>query len=113
MSGEPVERKADSEAEGEPGNDRRVVRGENDMDGVEDPGSAVGGLLTDVEVGWTTVARLSLGVLLFGGLVLAFAGAGLWVEETLGTYPTMVVTGLGSIALSYVLAQVYARRGWI
>lgn len=111
MSGEPVERKADSEAEGEPGN-RRIARGENDDAGLpEDPGSAVGGFLTDLSV--ASIPSLSLGVLLFGGLVLAFAGTGLWVEDTLGTYATMVVTGVGAMALSYVLAQVYARRGWI
>lgn len=108
MSGEDeIERKADPDAEDLPMNDS-----------MDDPDadkalSGSGRYLADLDVDGPTVARVFLAVLLFGGVILAFIGAGLWVEDTLGTYPTMVVTGLGSIVLSYLLAQVYARRGWI
>lgn len=112
-SQEEVERKVDGEAEGEPGN-RRLARGENDDAGLpEDPGSAVGGLLTDTSLGVDVVAPISLAVLLFGGLVLVVAGATLWVADTYGLYATMVVLGSGGVLFAYLLAQVYARRGWI
>lgn len=113
---EEVERKVDAEAEG----DQMVREGDPEWS-TDDPeevhkglgSSAVGDLLTDVGAGWTTVARLSLAVLLFGGFIVAFYGLALLVQNHLGTHAALLVIGLASMGLAYILAQVYARRGWI
>jgi hypothetical protein len=90
---EDVERKVDPEAELQP-----------------EAESGTGDLLTSSPSG-ATVARWSLALFLFGGLVLLVAGAGLWAYENLGIYVTLAVAGVGSILFAWTLAQVYARRG--
>ena len=62
---------------------------------------------------WGTVARLSLVVLLFGGLFSTVVGASLWTLNAWGVEATLAVVGVGAVVVAVVLAQVYARKGWI
>lgn len=104
MSGtnEEVERKANPDAEGVPG--------------AQEPQSATGDMLTDTGLGLpspNTVAPLLLALFLFGGVVLVIGGVTLWVMANLGPYVTVAVHGLGWVLIAVLLAQVFARRGWI
>ena len=97
-SEEPIERKADPDAS---------------LTGDEGE-SGTGDLLTSVGLpAWATVARVSLVVLLFGGLFSTVVGASLWTLDAWGVEATLAVVGAGAVVLSVVLAQVYARKGWI
>lgn len=109
-SQEEVERKVNTEAEGDQLDPEELPPAEgSDTTG---EGSAVGDLLMGASVGWATVAPLSLAVLLFGGLLSVAVGATLWVSRY-GFEATLTFAGVWAVVVAYVLAQVYARRGWI
>lgn len=116
---EDVERKVEPEGDSDrtrDDNSRRVVRGGETDEETREAGShrsGVGDYLTDLSVSGSTLARFLLGILLFGGLLLTFGGVALVIESRVGTEGVMIVAGLAAIVLSYVLAQVYARRGLI
>jgi len=75
--------------------------------------SATGDLLTNLPTpGVSTAARLSLVVLLFGGLLSVAVGATLWISRY-GFEATLAFVGVFAVVLAVVLAQVYARKGWI
>jgi hypothetical protein len=97
-SEEPIERKADPEAS----------LTEEDTSGTGDLLTSIPSLPT-----WGTVARVSLVVLLFGGLLSTVVGASLWTLDAWGVEATLAVVGVGAVVVAFVLAQVYARKGWI
>lgn len=115
MSTEPVERKADGDAEGTPGRSAADVAEESGFESSgQENGSATGRLLTSGGLpSGVWVARLVLAALLFGGVVLVVAGGTGYVWENFGLYPTLAVLGVGSVVFAYLLAQVYAYRGWV
>lgn len=112
---EQVERKADGEVEGTPGRSGADVAGEEENDSFgEDRGSATGRLLTSPGLpSVASVARFSLAVLLFGGVLLVLGGGTGYVWANFGLYPTLVTVGGGCVVLAYLLAQVYSYRGWV
>lgn len=98
MSSEDVERKANPDAS---------------LTGDEDP-SGTGEFLTSSPSlpSAGTLARLSLVVLLFGGLLSVAVGATLWISRY-GFEATLAFGGVWAVVVAFVLAQVYARKGWI
>lgn len=114
MSTDPVERKADGDADRSPETVARTPQ--NRDDGEEDPveaQSATGAVLVNIGLpSRVTLARTSLGVLLFGGLLSVAVGATLWVSQY-GFEATLAFSGVWAILVAYLLAQVYSYRGWI